>query len=367
MSILLKPKKHKSMNIKNFFWAFMILVVSLLNSSCINKKEPFQQKVTFSFENKTHPSNTGLSKTVSAGKTEARYIIVTIENEKGVLIYDTKKIELYQFNGNFISEPISLDISDKQYKLTQFLVLDVDNNVIYCTPLANSSLEYLVNNPLPISFSVNKNEVSKITPEVISTNGVDASGYGYNTFDFNIIETISLKACVQIMDGVANNRKLTSAEICITSNDTIIQHSDSINAVISTLILKEGYSDYTIIASKDGYETQCVKLTNAAIKNYSQDPLTLYLQERKTQYSNMAMVVTQVGASLKYQFKSGTESVTDLIINSARIYDTNGHIKMSVSAGVGQTFSIASLTSGYYILKVDVSNSVLFSKLFFKN
>lgn len=69
MSILLKQKKHKSMNIKNFFWAFMILVVSLLNSSCINKKEPFQQKVTFSFENKTLPSNTGLSKTVSAGKT----------------------------------------------------------------------------------------------------------------------------------------------------------------------------------------------------------------------------------------------------------------------------------------------------------
>ena len=347
--------------------ALMILVVSLLNSSCNNKEEIYQQKVTFSFENRSLAKVLGLSKVVSTGKTDAKYLIVTIENEKGEKIYDTKKIELYQFNGSFISEPISLDMSDKQYKLTQFLVSDANNNVIYCTPLANSSLAYLVTNPLPISFTVNKDEVTKITPEVIPANSIDASGYGYGTFDFNTIETISLKTCVQIVDAVTNSRKLTKAEICITSNDTDVQYSDSINAAVSTLILKDGYTDYTITASKAGYETQRIKLTNAEIKTYYKNPLTLYLPERKIQYSSMAMVVTQVGSTLKYQFKLGTEYVTDLTINSAGIYDISGKFQMSVSAGIDQTFSIASLTSGHYILKVDVANSVLFAKLFFKN
>ena len=345
--------------------ALLILVVSLLYSSCSNKEEIYQQKVTFSFENRSLAKVLGLNKVISTGKTDARYLIVTIENEKGEKIYDTKKIELYQFNESLISEPISLDISDKQYKLTHFLVLDADNNVIYCTPLTNSSLAYLVTNPLPISFSVNKNQVTKITPEVISSSSVDASGYG--TFDFNIIETINLKTCVQIMDTVTNSRRLTNAEICITNNDTTVQYSDSINAAVSTLILKDGYADYTITASKAGYETQRIKLTNTAIKTYSKNPLTLYLPERKTQYSSMAMVVTQVGSTLKYQFKLGTEYVTDLTINSAGIYDISGKFQMSVSAGIDQTFSIASLTSGHYILKVDVANSVLFAKLFFKN
>lgn len=83
-------------------------------------------------------------------------------------------------------------------------------------------------------------------------------------------------------------------------------------------------------------------------------------------YSSMAMIVTKVGTTLKYQFKLDTEYVTNLAINSATIYDTNGDFKMSVNAGVNQTFSIASLASGYYILKVDVANSTIFSKIFFR-
>ncbi|MFV0391667.1 MAG: T9SS type A sorting domain-containing protein [Paludibacteraceae bacterium] len=83
-------------------------------------------------------------------------------------------------------------------------------------------------------------------------------------------------------------------------------------------------------------------------------------------YSDMTMVITRVSSTLKYRFKSGTQYVTDLTINSAGIYDTNGNFKMNVSAGINETFSIASLTSGIYILKVDVADSTVFSKLFYK-
>lgn len=346
--------------------ALLIFVVSLLNFSCNTKNEVYRQKITFSFENKSLANISGLSKVGSTEKTDARYLLITIENEKGEKIYDTEKIELYQFNGSFISDPVLLDVSDKPYKLTQFLVLDADNNVIYCTPLENSNLAYLVTDPLPVFFSVNKNDITKVIPEVIPANSVDPSDYGYGAFDFNIIETIHLKTCVQIMDTVTNNKMLTNAEISITSNDTIVQYFDSLNATISTLIMKDKYADYTITASKRGYETQRIKLTNAEIKTYSENPLILYLPKRKTQYSSMAMVITKIGTTLKYQFKQGTQYVTDLTINSANIYDLDGNLKMSVSAGIDQPFSISSLSSDYYLLKVDVANSALFSKTFFK-
>lgn len=82
--------------------------------------------------------------------------------------------------------------------------------------------------------------------------------------------------------------------------------------------------------------------------------------------SAMALIVTKVGTTLKYQFKLGSEYVTNLVINSVGIYDTNGNLRMTVNAGINQTFSIANLTTGYYVLKVDVANSAVFSKMFMK-
>lgn len=82
--------------------------------------------------------------------------------------------------------------------------------------------------------------------------------------------------------------------------------------------------------------------------------------------SSMSMIVTKVGTTLKYQFKQGTQYVTDLTIRSVNIYDLSGNLKMSTTAGINTYFSISSLTSGYYILKVDVANYTVFSKTFMK-
>lgn len=81
----------------------------------------------------------------------------------------------------------------------------------------------------------------------------------------------------------------------------------------------------------------------------------------------MAMIVTKVGTTLKYQFKLGTEYVTNLTINSAAIYDTNGNFKMTVNAGINQTFSIASLASGYYVLKVNGKFNSILQNIFSNN
>ena len=94
--------------------------------------------------------------------------------------------------------------------------------------------------------------------------------------------------------------------------------------------------------------------------NTESDALVVY----KEPVSGMALSVTKVGTTLKYQFALGTQYVTNLDINSVRIYDTTGNLKMSVNAGINQVFSIADLTTGYYLLKVELTNYQIYSKVF---
>ena len=58
--------------------------------------------------------------------------------------------------------------------------------------------------------------------------------------------------------------------------------------------------------------------------------------------------------------------MNDLVINSAGIYNTSGVLKMTVPTVPNQYFSIASLPTGVYVLKVIVKDYGLCSKSFLK-
>ena len=146
----------------------------------------------------------------------------------------------------------------------------------------------------------------------------------------------------------------TSYKINYTTSGDPTQHvinkanKEDLTCLLNSLPLNRKTSIYVTAQNANGS-------VNSSTVTVGEDP-----------YSSMAMIVTKVGTTLKYQFKLGTEYVTNLTINSAAIYDTNGNFKMTVNAGINQTFSIASLASGYYVLKVNVANSTVFSKIFFK-
>ena len=350
----------------SFVFILLITAVIFLFISCESKEETVLTKVNFSFENKLITNSSNFMRVTSKEKMDAKFLVITIENGAGEKVYDTKKIELYTFNESYISEPVSLNFVENEYKLTQFLVLDANNDVIYFTPNEKSSSANFVNNPLPISFKVDKNQITKIIPEVISSESAVEADYGYSTFEFNIIHTINMKMAVRITDSVTNNETLTDAEISISSNDTIIHYYDSINEATKKIRFRDGYENYSIIASKKGYDTQRVDLTRAEINKFAENPLTIYLPQKKNPISTMAIIVTKTGTNMIYQFKSGTDYVTDLKINSVRIFDTQNNLKMTIKQGIGEKFSISYLPEGYYILQVDVANSAIFSKIFYR-
>src|SRR5688500_4757607 len=125
---------------KQFLAVALLLFVVVTSCDDAKHTKPGHGQVTFSLD---------LNST-SQGRVaqEPHALIVTVVDKNNIPVLNKKKITLYSFNGSFISEP--LDLKSGTYKLTEFFVLDENNNIVYATPLEGSPLAYLVNDPLPM-------------------------------------------------------------------------------------------------------------------------------------------------------------------------------------------------------------------------
>lgn len=266
----------------------VILVLLFFLPACKNNENidlPAKQNVSFSFEQKEVQILSSASQKVATTKADARYVVVTIENSAGTKVCDAKKLELYNFNGSFISESLSLEVA--AYKLTSFLVLDVNNTVIYSTPLEGSALAGQVVDPLPISFTVSKDQESKVIPDVLTSTGVSVGDFGYASFDFDVM--IPFRISAQSYDATAASWGATIANVSIVGINTKVGtlgdtplYKGTITKGSNIISIKDGYPYYGISLSKDSYTPQFVILTNAQLKTYLNTPILFSLLEGGT-------------------------------------------------------------------------------------
>jgi len=156
------------------------------------------------------------------------------------------------------------------------LVADATDSVIYATPLKGSSLAYLVQNPLDIDFSIEKNVVRKLSPEVVSTKSKKASDFGYLAFGFNIVKTIDLVVSTLVYNPQVKNYELTTASITIIGDGKEIYKGD-LKAETNSLVLNGGYEKYKINVSKSNYSSYCKEFTKSQLSNYASELLLIQL------------------------------------------------------------------------------------------
>jgi hypothetical protein len=201
---------------------------------------------------------------------EPQALIVTVVDQNNTPVLDKKKITLYSFNGTFISEP--LDLKSGTYKLTEFFVLDENNNIVYATPLEGSPLAYLVNDPLPMDFIIVKDEVTKISPEVIEVGENAALDFGYATFSFNVVETLDFAVGVFIYNPLTQNFELTPAELTITSlPEQQVLFNGLLDNKTSLIKIRDGFTQYKITVEKTGYTTYQHTLSLVEIKQFNEE------------------------------------------------------------------------------------------------
>jgi Sialidase, N-terminal domain. len=183
-------------------------------------------------------------------------------------------------NGSYISKPLSLVPGN--YKLTKFMVVDKNSNVLYLTPVSGSAKAYLVHKPLAINFSVVKDQTSKLSPEVISAKGAQPQDFGYATFSFNVVKTFNFLMGVFVYNGTSQNFELTSATVTVSS-DSGSTFTKTIKAVTDTFTVKDGLSRYILKVTKDGYQTWSDTLSASELKLYysslDKGPLKVILQK----------------------------------------------------------------------------------------
>jgi hypothetical protein len=236
-----------------------------LTSSCLEEKGALKGSISFSFQSKS-TADGRINETVSK-------LLVSIKDEQGVLLHNKLEISLYEFNGQFISQPLVLDAGD--YTLEEFIVLNAANQVIYLSPIEGSELAYLVEKPLAIDFAVEEDEVTNVTPEVIEAGGNLAIDFGYTTFTFEIVNTLKFLSAGFVFNTASNQLELTGYNLLVTANGVTLYNGPQPNAT-TRIVVKADFTNYTLTFSKTGYESIVRNFTkNDLVNNFETNPINV--------------------------------------------------------------------------------------------
>lgn len=243
--------------------------------SCKNDDDYFNpdEKGTVEFEVLLNEFN--LKSSLKLSQDEIDGIIISIESQvDDSLVVDNKRIELFEFNHSYLSDPLSLTTG--QYKLVKFLVVDANDSILYATPMEGADLSYLVDKPLPIEFNILTDEVTKLSPEVLTTENHLPSEFGYSTFSFGINGIFDFLVTVFKPTIDSSNFELTAANLFVVANgDTI--YSGSLAAQTNKITVNELGTNYNIIIKKSGYFSYIKSFAEDELKSHFLNPLTVVL------------------------------------------------------------------------------------------
>jgi hypothetical protein len=223
-----------------------VLAISIAIISCEKQEERYQNgsvSLSFNFSEVLKSTEDDSLELIDA-------IIVSIENELSEEVLSLERLNMIRFGNQFISDPIVLVTGN--YAITEFLVVDADDNVLFATPKEGSSLAGAIDDPLPIPFSIADNANLELETEVIWAPNSDPAEFGYSSFSLNILPSIEVLCAALAFDAVLNTNVLTNCEILVrNSSDTIF--TDSLHAETNVIKLSAAAGIYIFELIKDGY------------------------------------------------------------------------------------------------------------------
>ena len=114
--------------------------------------------------------------------------MVSVEDSDGNPVLTDELIPVYIFGTGFVSEAVELDPGN--YKLTKFMVINLSGGVIFAAPVEGAPLAYLVDDALPVGFSIAAGTSTSVAPEVLPVNGHTPGDFGYVSFGIQIVKPL---------------------------------------------------------------------------------------------------------------------------------------------------------------------------------
>lgn len=202
------------------------------------------------------------------------HLLISIEDKDGNQVLCDSLIPLYVFGSSYISKNIELKTGE--FYLTKFMIINISGEVIFASPVEGSPLAYLTNDPLPISFIIYPDRITKVIPEVLTVRNQTSDNFGYASFGMQIIKPLNFWA-VCVVDDTTDSQKtlITNANLTVNTKDGW-QHSFELEANVNKVIIRRGSDIYDFLLEKEGYPSQNLEFTNEELSLTSNEfPLVL--------------------------------------------------------------------------------------------
>jgi hypothetical protein len=234
---------------KNYRKIMMLLLAAWVLQHCSEDESARTGKVQFDFSFLLRENSGGrVQQTVNFP--EGSFVLLTVENSSGTVVYENKKIELVKIGDRYTTLP--LDFSPGAYALTDFLILTPANEALYATPKSGSPLAAFVSHPLPLPFSIGTNAITNLGVEVVSADAAAPEDFGYAAFGIDVHAGPAFSLAVFISE-YSTNLRFTNAKALVRQNGSII-HTQVINAKVTPLFFDgEPAETYTLEIQKEGY------------------------------------------------------------------------------------------------------------------
>lgn len=204
------------------------------------------------------------------------HVLLSVVNSLGELILDDELIPLYRFGNQFISEKI--EIKSGRHQLVKFMVLDPYGQVVYASPLEGSPFAYLVNDPLPMAFSILPGENTMISPEVLAVRNSDPGDFGYASFSVQVVQPLPFYIMAVIDDPMLMAPiVITDATLSVTSPDGW-SYRFYLEARVNRIVIRGGVPYYTLVVKKEGLDPKRIEIQAERLKATTmEEPLIIRL------------------------------------------------------------------------------------------
>ena len=271
-----------------FLYGFLIPLAVFGIWSCENRNDDSTGKGKAEFSLSMPDEGAKSSSGSLDDGTMSYHIMVSVEDLEGNIILSDYLIPVYAFGTGFTSENVELQTGD--YNLTKFLVINPSGAVIYAAPVEGSPLAYLVNNPLPLGFTILADQVTTVSPEVLVVGDQPPSQFGYASFGMQIVKPLDFwTICILDCPLCMSPTQLTSARLTVYANNGW-HYAFKLEAALNHLIIRGGSDIYYFLLEKEGYMPQKLQFTaRELMATTKENPLVLKIPWDSNQWKTLVL------------------------------------------------------------------------------
>jgi len=171
----------------SFFLAGTLMITAMAFNGCTTNNEPETGTISFGMEQ----SVTEVMKSAADVDYRVNAALVTIVNSDGEKVFDKEYLEFYHFGDAFVTRSLKLNVGN--YNLTEFMLIDSTGTVLWATPAEGSRLAGMVNDPVPIQFTVYADNTTRVIPEVVRIGNYEPADFGYVNFAVRFVDRLCIK------------------------------------------------------------------------------------------------------------------------------------------------------------------------------